>query len=73
MNSKQIVNPEARELGKHVTATDRVLIQNKLHVTESTVNVVLTGKRKAMRGKSLLIVEMARKIAKINQSKQDLL
>ncbi|MBS2100423.1 hypothetical protein [Carboxylicivirga linearis] len=73
MNSKQIVNPEARKLGKQVTAADRVLIQNKLNVTESTVNVVLTGKRRAMRGKSLQIIELARKIAEINLAKENLL
>ncbi|MCT4646439.1 MAG: hypothetical protein N4A74_15730 [Carboxylicivirga sp.] len=73
MNSEQILNQEAYELGKLVKGTDRVLIQNKLHVTESTVNVVLTGKRKATRGKSLQIVKMAKRIAEINQVKKDLI
>ncbi|MCT4590546.1 MAG: hypothetical protein N4A71_22150 [Carboxylicivirga sp.] len=73
MDSEQILNQEAYELGKLVKGTDRVLIQNKLHVTESTVNVVLTGKRKATRGKSLQIVKMAKKIAEINQAKKDLI
>ncbi len=72
MNSEQILNQEAYELGKQVKGTDRVLIQKKLHVDESTVNVVLTGKRKAIRGKSLQIVKMAKRIAEINQAKKDL-
>lgn len=71
MNREQIINHEAYELGKSVKGEDRVLIQNKLSVSESTVNVVLTGKRKALRGKSLQILDMARKIAKFNQSKID--
>ena len=72
MSNEQIINKEAFELGKLITGADRVLIQNKLGVTESTVNVVLTGKRKATRGKSLEVIEMAKKIAKINEAKADI-
>ncbi len=73
MDSGQIINQEAYELGKLITGADRVLIQRKLEVSESTVNVVLTGKRKATRGKSLEIVEIARKIAEINKAKAQLI
>lgn len=73
MNAEQIINQEAYELGKLVECSDRVLIQSKLQVSPSTVNYVLSGKRKATRGKSLEIIEMARKIAAINKTKQDLL
>lgn len=73
MKSEQILNQEAYKLGKLVSGTDRVLIQNKLQVSESTVNTVLTGKRRAIRGKSLQIIEMAKKIHEINKAKKDLI
>lgn len=72
MESKQIINKEAFELGKLVRSTDRVLIQRKLQVTESAVNVVLSGNRRAIRAKSLQIIELARQIAEINKQKAEL-
>ena len=72
MDKEQIINQEAYELGKQISGSDRVLLQTKLGVVESAVNVVLSGKRRAVRGKSLQIVEMARKIAKINDVKAEL-
>ena len=72
MDKEQIINQEAYELGKQISGSDRVLLQTKLGVVESAVNVVLSGKRRAVRGKSLQIVEMARKIAKINDVKSEL-
>lgn len=72
MSNEQIINQEAFELGKLITGADRVLIQKKLDIKESSVNVVLTGKRKATRGKSLEVVVMAKKIAKINEAKADI-
>jgi len=73
MNTEQIINQEAYELGLKVKGSDRKLIQNKLSITESGVNAVLTGKRKAVRGKSLAVVELARKIADINENKAELI
>ncbi len=73
MITAQIINQEAYELGKNITTTDRILIQNKLGVKENIVNVVLSGKRKAERGQSKDILDLARKIAKINQLKVDIL
>ncbi len=73
MCTEQIINKEAFELGKIVTGADRVLIQDKLNLTESAVNIVLSGKRKALRGKSLEVIEMARKIAEINKAKAELI
>ncbi|WP_321321523.1 hypothetical protein [Labilibaculum sp.] len=72
MDSEQIINQEAYELGKQITGSDRVLIQTNLGITESTVNVVLSGKRRAIRGKAKEVIEMAKKIAKINDAKADL-
>jgi hypothetical protein len=72
MDSEQILNQEAYELGKKITGSDRVLIQEKLSVTESTVNVVLSGKRRAIRGKAKEVIEMAKKIATINDVKANL-
>ncbi len=69
MSNEQIINHEAYELGKSITGADRVLIQNKLGITESAVNIVLSGKRRAVRGNSLKVIELARKIAKINEAK----
>lgn len=73
MDSGQIINQEAFELGKLITGADRVLIQDKLEVSESAVNVVLTGKRRATRGKSFEIIQMAKKIAEINRAKANLI
>lgn len=72
MNSEQIINREAYELGKLVTSADRVLIQKKLNLSESAVNVVLSGKRKAIRGGSLRVLQLAKKIAEINKAKAQL-
>lgn len=72
MNSEQIINREAYELGKKVTGSDRALIQDKLGISESAVNVVFTGKRRAIRGKSLQIIEAARKTVEINKAKVEL-
>lgn len=73
MNSEQIINMEAYELGKQMTSTDRVLIQKKLKLSESAVNVALSGKRKAIRGGSLRVIQLAKKIAEINKSKSALI
>jgi len=72
MDKEQIINQEAYELGKQISGSDRVLIQSKLDVKESTVNVVLSGKRRAIRGKALEVIEMAKKIAEINNVKAKL-
>lgn len=72
MDNEQILNQEAYELGKKISGSDRVLLQKKLQLTEAAVNLVLSGKRRAVRGKSKEVVEMARKIAKINEVKADL-
>jgi hypothetical protein len=72
MDDDQIINQEAYELGKKISGLDRVLIQTKLGVKESTVNVVLSGKRRAIRGKAKDVIEMAKKIAKINDVKAEL-
>ena len=73
MCAGQIINQEAFELGKIITGADRTLIQDKLNLSESAVNIVLSGKRKALRGKSLEVIEMAKKIAQINRAKAELL
>ena len=72
MDNEQILNQEAYELGKKISGFDRVLLQKKLNLTEAAVNAVLSGKRRAIRGKSKEVVEMARRIARINEAKADL-
>jgi len=73
MDSKQIINKEAFSLGLKLGAYDRKIIQNKLNITESAVNVVLSGKRRATRGKSLQVIELASRIAEINKEKENLI
>ena len=67
-----IINREACILGKNLSSIDRKLIEKKIGVVPSAVANVLSGTRRAVRGKSLQIVEMARRIAEINRQKEKL-
>lgn len=73
MVQEQIINQEAYELGKNVTLYDRLLIHKKLGVTVSLVNKVLSGERRCIRGKSLEVLGIAEKLAKINLTKAELI
>ncbi len=73
MISEQIINKEAYELGLELSSMDRKMIRERLNVVPSAVDNVLSGNRKAIRGKSLQILEMARKLAEINRQKAELL
>ena len=68
-----LVNKEAFEIGKFISTIDRRLIVKKLNVKPNIVDKVLQGNRKAIRGKSLQIIEMAKKLAEINQQKAELI
>lgn len=72
-NEKIIVNEVAYRLGKVISGADRRLISEKLSVTREAVCIVLSGTRRAHRGKSLQIVELAKKIADINARKADIM
>ncbi len=72
MDNEIIINEKAFEIGKNITSSDKLLICRKLNITESAVNKALSGKRRCLRGKSLMVIEIAEKLAKINLEKAEL-
>lgn len=64
-----IVNKKAQQLGIEITPYDRRLLANKYAVDISYINYLLSGKRKAIRGKSVEILKMAEILIEINKQK----
>ncbi len=73
MNKEQIINQEAYDLGILVRGEDRKLIRRMTSTTADTVNSVLSGRRRAIRGQSKAILKAARTIHEFNKLKTNLL
>jgi hypothetical protein len=73
MNTEQkYFNNEAKEIGDLLDVKDRKALANKFEVEDSYIRHLFSGGRKAKRGKAVEILKFAKVLAKINQTKEEL-
>ena len=69
---KQIVNERAKKISEEITSYDRNLLAKKYDVHITYVNHLLSGKRRAIRGKGIEILKTAEDLVLINRTKLEL-
>jgi len=66
-------NEEAARVGKLLGNNDRKILAENFNVSQSYIRHLFSGTRKAQRGKAIQIFEVGKRLAELNNLKQNII